>query len=263
MIDEYQLLELAGRFRDARQLERDYLLTLLLHEISSVFSNDLVFKGGTALKYFYNLNRFSEDIDFSFTGSNKAQDRKESMQKMDRALHNVEVQYQIVEKEHRASKHDGEIDGVNYEIRIRGPLNRRSSQLQNINIDISTRNDLLLKPELKYLSPIYQDIGTFSLPVMEINEILAEKIAAIMERARMRDIYDVYYLLKIKGLMYDEKLVVEKMTKRKEHFEKEELAKKISGAKDKMRWKSELAYLVDPLPDNAEVVSQLEMSLKI
>ena len=66
MIDEQTLIELSGRFRDSRQLERDYLLTLLLDEICSVFSNELVFKGGTALKYFYGLNRFSEDLDFSY-----------------------------------------------------------------------------------------------------------------------------------------------------------------------------------------------------
>ena len=59
MIDEYGLMEFSDRFRDTRQLERDYLLNLLLHEIYSVFANELVFKGGTALKYFYSLNRFS------------------------------------------------------------------------------------------------------------------------------------------------------------------------------------------------------------
>ena len=68
MIDERTLLDLSGRFRDSRQLERDYLLTLLLSEIYRVFSTDLIFKGGTALKYFYGLNRFSEDLDFTYAG---------------------------------------------------------------------------------------------------------------------------------------------------------------------------------------------------
>ena len=66
MIDPGDLLKQSGRFRDARQLEKDYLLTLLLFEIYRVFDYKLIFKGGTSLKYFYNLNRFSgieENID--------------------------------------------------------------------------------------------------------------------------------------------------------------------------------------------------------
>jgi Domain of unknown function (DUF1814). len=68
MIDEHDLMELSGKFRDIRQLERDYLLILLLHEIYYVFTNDLIFKGGTALKYFSNLNRFSEGLDSHLQG---------------------------------------------------------------------------------------------------------------------------------------------------------------------------------------------------
>ena len=66
MIDESLLLEQSNKFQDIRQLEKDYLLTLFLYEIYNEFNNDLIFKGGTSLKYFYNLNRFSEDLDFSY-----------------------------------------------------------------------------------------------------------------------------------------------------------------------------------------------------
>jgi predicted nucleotidyltransferase component of viral defense system len=258
MIDEYQLMGFLNRFRDARQLERDYLLVLLLHEIYSVFTRELVFKGGTALKYFYNLNRFSEDADFSFAPSKGIHDRRALMATLGTALDNFDRQYQITERESRAGKASDAIMGINYEIRVKGPLNQRSGQLQNINIDVSLRPDLLTAPELKYLTPLYPDIGTFSLPVMDINEILAEKTAAIIERTRMRDIYDVYYLLAIKGVNYNEKLLKEKMHKRKERFEPEVLLEKLKAAEDKMRWRSELAYIVSPLPDSHIVVSQLK-----
>jgi hypothetical protein len=261
MIDEYQLMEFSNRFRDARQLERDYLLVLLLHEIYSAISGELIFKGGTALKYFYNLNRFSEDADFTFIPSHRIPDRRALAAAVDVALDNLGRQYEIAERESRGTKINGEIAGISYEIRVAGPLNQKTGQLQNMDVDISLRQDWLLKPEPKYLIPLYQDIGTFSIPVMDINEILAEKLAATITRTKMRDIYDVYYLLAIKKIAYDEKMLKEKMKKRGEQFRKEELLKKIELAGNKMKWRSELAYIVDPLPDNREVVSALKKFL--
>jgi predicted nucleotidyltransferase component of viral defense system len=258
MIDEETLVGLSGHLRDVRQLERDYLLVLLLHEIYSVFTNELIFKGGTALRYLHNLNRFSEDIDFSYAYTSSDEARKHLNSGINVALDRLNDQYEVVERESRATKAADRVVGINYEIRVRGPLNKRSGNLQNINIDLSLRNDVLHKPEPSYITPIYPDIATLSLPVMEINEMLAEKISAVAKRVKMRDIYDIYYLLVIKKLKYNEKLVEEKMRRRAETFKKEDLAKNLNTATSKMKWKSELAYLVDPLPDNLKVVSELK-----
>ncbi len=261
MIDEYSLMESASRFRDIRQLERDYLLVLLLHELSSAFAKELIFKGGTALKYFYNLNRFSEDLDFSYSTKGDLADKKRLSGRIEAALDSFGRQYKITEKEHRANKEGGEIAGINYGIRVEGPLNHRLNQLQNIKIDISLRSDVILKPEPRYFSPAYQDIATFSVNVMDINEILAEKVAAALERTRMRDLYDLYYLLVIRKIKYDETLVEEKMRKRGEEFKSGALAEKLEIVKNKMKWRSELAYLVTPLPDNMEVAQKLKEAL--
>jgi hypothetical protein len=261
MIDEQTLIELSGRFRDSRQLERDYLLTLLLDEICSVFSNELVFKGGTALKYFYGLNRFSEDLDFSYIGTNDTSSRKSINDRISIALKRLEMQYEVVSQGHRAKKENGTVLGVNYIIRVAGPLNKAIGQLQNISIDISLRNDTIEKPVLKYISPIYPDITTFSVPTMTAEEILAEKIAAIIERDKMRDIYDAYYLVEIRKRKYDKKLLLKKLAKRNEEFDERIIKEKISSALNKMEWKSELSYLVKELPNNADVVSRLNVAL--
>ncbi len=263
MIDEHSLIELSCNYKDIRQLEGDYLLVLLLHEIYSVFTTDLIFKGGTALRYFYNLNRFSEDLDFTYTGANESIGRKHLNEKMDVALNHLNLQYQIVGRERRGNKIGNDVVGINYEIRVKGPLNQKLEQLQNINIDISLRNDILQKAELKYLSPIYPDITTFSLPVLNVEEILAEKIAAIIERDKMRDIYDIYYLLAIKKVKYDENSVKKKMLKRGEAFNRTDLKIKLEAASNKMKWMFELSYIVNPLPENQEVMTKLQEILKL
>lgn len=261
MIDEQTLVELSGRFRDSRQLERDYLLTLLLDEICSVFTEELVFKGGTALKYFYGLNRFSEDLDFTYSGTNDTSSRKLINDRVGIALKHLDMQYNVLSQERRARKENGAVLGINYVARVAGPLNRTSGQLQNIDIDISLRDDMIEKPVLKYLSPIYPDITTFSVPTMAVEDILAEKIASIMERDIMRDIYDAYYLIQIRNVGYDKNLVEKKLAKRHEQFDEKRLGIKIEAALNKMKWKSELSYLVDDLPDNAEVVSKLKRAM--
>ena len=261
MIDEGTLNSFLGRFRDQRQLERDYLLTLLLHEISSELTKEIVFKGGTALKFFYGLNRFSEDLDFSYCGNADVLARKSLDTKIESALKGLENQYPLEQHEKRYAKKDDAVLGANHNIRVGGPLNHKSGELQNIKIDISLRNDLLLEPKLMYFSPVYPDITTFSVFVMDVREILAEKVASIIERPKMRDIYDTYYLLRFKNIAYDKRLVTEKMEKRGESFSAEKLAERIRSASEKMKWRSELAYLVVELPDGAEVSSYLSEAL--
>ena len=118
MIDEHDLMEFSSKFRDIRQLERDYLLILLLREIYYIFTNDLIFNGGTTLKYFFNLNRFSEDLDFTFTGQNETSGRRYLNEKMELALNHFNVQYQIVERDRRGKKIGNNTVEINYEIRV-------------------------------------------------------------------------------------------------------------------------------------------------
>lgn len=261
MIDRGDLLKQSGRFRDTRQLEKDYLLTLLLLEIYRVFDYTLIFKGGTSLKYFYNLNRFSEDLDFSYTGENSSGERGRINRKFENIMESVGRQYTINRMEHRGNSENGIVAGINFELRIKGPLYESSGEMQNIRIHISLRKDVLMESENRYLIPSYRDIPVFLVPVMRLEEIAAEKVASIIERDKIRDIYDLYFLLFLKKVKYDEPMVIEKMSRRGEVFDRKKLGKKIRVASSLMKWNSELSYLVNPLPDNSSVVQALEEML--
>ena len=47
------------------QQEKHYLQTATLAGVYTAVADELVFKGGTALFFFYGLDRFSEDLDFT------------------------------------------------------------------------------------------------------------------------------------------------------------------------------------------------------
>ena len=151
MIDEKTLMQHSYKFQDIRQLEKDYLLTLLLYEIYNEFDDELIFKGGTSLKYFYNLNRFSEDLDFSYLSKKKS--LNSIYGKMNRALKHVNLQYDIISSEHRGYKAGDAVVGINFEIRVKGPLYNKLNYMENIDIDLSVRNDVILPPDIKYLVP--------------------------------------------------------------------------------------------------------------
>ena len=180
IIDEKELIKSSAEFRDLRQLEKDYLQTLTLYEIYNFFSKNLIFKGGTSLKYFYNLNRFSEDLDFSFIGENSTEGRRMINKLIQKALGQLNLQYNVVKVEHRGNEENGVVVGLNYEIRIEGPLNRRLKHFQNIKIDISLGDDLLREPQVKYFLPKYQDIPSFLVPIMDMYEIGVEKVSSIL-----------------------------------------------------------------------------------
>lgn len=75
--------------------EKDYLLEFLLYSVSDD-RRSLAFKGGTALYKFYNLNRFSEDLDFDAIG--KRFDADKITKKIIRNLELVGMQRALPEK---------------------------------------------------------------------------------------------------------------------------------------------------------------------
>ena len=129
--------------------------------------------------------------------------------------------------------------------------------MENIDIDISLRNDIIFNPGIKYLMPAYIDIPVFPVPVMNINEILAEKVVSIIERDKMRDIYDLYFLFKFRKIKADMAVINRKMELRHGVFNKSEFLLKLDAALELRKWASELSYLIRPLPDNKEVVKFL------
>ena len=252
MIDADDLLSYLPHFRRERHLEKDYLQDLLLEEIYSELSTELIFKGGTALQKVYGLGRFSEDLDFTYGGADLAADEK----KLSSALARLDEQYPF--NLHPARRTG---DSVTVELRnIRGPLYPTREVTHTIKIDVSLRERAILKPELKYMAPMYRDMKPFSVYVMDIREILAEKARAVLTRLKARDVYDIFFLLKYRDVKFERSLADAKLEGQKIKFSKAEFMRRIDGIGEKL-WNEELSETVDPLPQYAEVVSYIRKSM--
>lgn len=249
MISEYDLLLLKPDYLNERQVEKEYLQTLLLFFLYSKFSKELVFKGGTALRKFYSLDRFSEDLDFTY---NIEENRRVTIEKFSKVLTSFGEVYET------GVKRRGSKNSLDFELKVKGPLFNRRKTLQSIVINISMREKTWLSPNLKQIGPLYPDIGVFFVYVMRPEEILAEKVRALMTRrwVKARDVYDLYFLLKQHKVGIDEKIIQKKMIYYKVSFSKSEFLKKLRSI-GKMEWNSELSNIIQVVPSRRTVISFL------
>jgi len=158
--------------------EKDYLLALVLQVIAtSNLGKTLVFKGGTALHHCYlEQYRFSEDLDFS---SNQTAVSLEEVRKIFE-----EVDYLSIKKDYLSGA-TVKIERLQYV----GPL----VQPNSLKVEIDFLQNVVLPPQVL----TYQNVWgvDFTVSVMDIREICAEKIRAMSDRARYRDFYDMYLIL--------------------------------------------------------------------
>lgn len=247
MISRAELTRIAEtKHLTIRNAEKDYLLELLLYALSDE-RRSLVFKGGTALYRFYNLNRFSEDLDFDVVG--KRFDIDKMIKKIIRHLELTGMPRTIFEK----TEHGNEI---NIRFTIRGPLyNGSKNSMSRVTINISKR-ERPISPLEKLLVTTYPEIPSFELSVLDVEEIAAEKIRCILTREKPRDIYDLWFLSK-KGIAIDVPLVNKKLKIYRLTFNLEKFMEKVNEKRN--MWRRDLQDLIiGTLPEFNEVTNDIE-----
>lgn len=240
MLTKSEIIEIA-RFTRLKpyQQEKNYIQTIILNSIYSKLTDELVFKGGTALFIFSNLNRFSEDLDFTMI---------KSIQKQD-ILENIKKDLELLGIKNKISKKEDNDVSFSFRVDAEGPLFSRDIEKCYVKIEISKREEID-SSLAKEIRPIYPDIPGFNVCVMPEKEILAEKVRAILTRNQARDLFDLYFLLR-KGARLDFELIDKKMSYYKKTFNKKEFIRKINELRDV--WKAELEpFVIGEVPKFSE-----------
>jgi predicted nucleotidyltransferase component of viral defense system len=214
------------------QAEKEYFQDIVLFIIYERSGRELVFKGGTAMNRCYNLNRFSEDLDFTTEEANLRKALEEGLKKF-------YIDYEITEKPYA--------DGEKITLRIKGPLFIGGRQsLCKIELDLSSREKVLLEPKIESIGRFMKEIPMFDVVVMQEKEILAEKVRAIMTRTRARDAYDIAFLLE-RNTKIELKLIEEKLAYYNKTWNYTQFEDNLNNSES--IWKTELESLVPTLPD--------------
>ncbi len=182
------------------QQEKEYLLKLFLYTYYKHYQ-DAIFKGGTCLKYLLGLERFSEDLDFNIK---KPELFKQQVQQTLKRLEMLGVESYILTEELFPTSYTCEIG-------FHGPLFTGTAQTQNkFRIDAGYRIGTLRKPSWKLIHSEYPETNeTFLVLCMDLQEIFVEKILALHERKKGRDLYDIWFLINA-GIKFDKTLLQKK-----------------------------------------------------
>jgi predicted nucleotidyltransferase component of viral defense system len=180
-------------------LDRDIHRTILLQILKDIYADAslgpvLGFKGGTAAHFFFDLGRFSVDLDFDLLKEGEEVHVFEKLEK-------IFLEYGTIREEYR--KQYTLIFVLSYD-----------EKAQNIKVEINRRS-FGSRYELKnYLG--------ISMLVMAKEDMFAHKLVAVLERAKTanRDIYDIWHFLKYRWPV--NKDIVEKRTRTsfKDHLKK-------------------------------------------
>lgn len=237
-------------------IENDYLQNIALICIYEEFSNELVFKGGTALQKIYGLTRLSRDLDFNLI-------KGDPHKKFERVVKRMCNYYISSIASVKNVKH-----GIGYKLHIEGPSFNATGIKHLLPITFNTEEKLSMEPVFKSVNPsmIYKDpdLYTYSLLIMNIEEMIAEKMRALLTRKKVkpRDLYDIWFLLN-SGFNINMKLVCKKMEYDHASFSIENLQKRIDGIKN--TWESDLRAITKNIPkyDAAKTAVLEEVAMRL
>jgi len=190
MIDGGTLRRMAAERKLGLDLiEKDYVLGWILKGISECSVSDkLIFKGGTALsKVYFPLDwRISEDLDFTLLDNSKMEDILSILQKeLPSIVEELSGGIRLNFKNFHMRQ-----DFLRATVSFIGPITRHRTKIE------VTREKVIGNHHLSNV-PIMYDYPKSSLLVYTLDNILAEKLRALIERTKIRDYYDVWRLLEM------------------------------------------------------------------
>jgi predicted nucleotidyltransferase component of viral defense system len=205
----------------ANILEKDYVLGWILAGISnhSELGSSWVFKGGTCLKKcYFETYRFSEDLDFTVQQSDHQEEQflVNVFKKISEWIYDaagIEIPHQLIRFEVYKNPR-GKIS-VQGRIGYRGPL-RPGGDLPRIKLDLTEDEVLVLEPVNREIHHPYSDRpdGGIHVQCYCFEEVFAEKIRALTERLRPRDLYDVIHLYRHDSTKHDRAIILNTLEKK-------------------------------------------------
>jgi predicted nucleotidyltransferase component of viral defense system len=206
MIDKRELLdEAAALSLLPHVVEKDYALGWALAGIyaHSDLKDSWIFKGGTCLKKcFFETYRFSEDLDFTLTdpGQLDAGFLKRVFGEVSEWIYEATgLEFPAALQAFDLYKNPRGNLSCQGKLSYAGPLAPpRSGGLPRVKLDLTADEHVALDPVRATIYHPYSDAPAAGIQVLAYayEEAFAEKVRALAERARPRDLYDVVNLFR-------------------------------------------------------------------
>lgn len=184
--NEFELQDLVDRLGQAATLvERDFALVTIAAGLVAEYGDSLCFKGGFVLRHVYGHERFSKDIDATRINPPKS---KLDSEDVAATIRGAGVRNLLsLNPDPPATDTRRSLDF--HSIRYAGPLGNGS-----VSVEVSYREAVIEVPDIIAIGDPYFE--PFEIPVMRLNEIVAEKLRALVQRTRATDLSDTAMVLK-------------------------------------------------------------------
>ena len=177
---------------------REYFQHLFLSELYKLpMSEQIMFKGGTALRIVYGSPRFSEDLDFSLFKVPAHGVKKFVEDQFIQVLAAISQAGINVELGERSEKTSGGYFGT-------ATFRMLDDQPVGVEINISDRNGREVKGEVETIAGDF--ISSYPLIHLPQHDLVEEKIfGALRSRKKPRDYFDLYFMMRKGMLASDQK----------------------------------------------------------
>ena len=260
MITQREISQVAHREQMSdRVIEKDYVLTwLLLGLASSPLREHLAFKGGTALKKIYFPDyRYSEDLDFTVVGTIEPDTILSIVDETLRRLATGEgFQFEMP-----TGRIERRTDSLTVYVSFVGPLQARLGS-RDVKVDF-TLNERLVFPVVDkpvfstYGDRIDREIGSYTL-----EEILTEKLCAVIGRTEPRDVYDLHFLMGRSEIDFPQIPAAFAKKAKSKNVDPARLGEALGRPGLSRMWETRLVHQVKELPHLEQVLRELKRKLK-
>ena len=184
---------------DQGVIERDYILGWLLAGIAThdSLNRTWIFKGGTCLrKCYYETFRFSEDLDFTIVDGGP-----EEPQELTRIFGEIAswireesgIELVLDDASFQRRKNRRDRPTTQGRIAYRGP--NGNPNMPKVKLDLTSDEVLVAQPAFRPVGHPYSDrLPIDGVLTYSIAELFGEKLRALAERCRPRDLYDVVHM---------------------------------------------------------------------
>ena len=224
MIPKRELEQLRAEWAlDLAVIEKDYILGWLMAGIAQhpALTSNWVLKGGTCLrKCYYETFRFSEDLDFTVIrgGPDEPDHLRQVFGEIaDWLREESGIELAVDERAFQRRRNRRGNPTTQGRIAYRGPIRQPTSP--KVKLDITADEILVQRPVLRTIGHQYSDAP---LPIRgalcySLTELFAEKLRALAERCRPRDLYNVVHMHRHPDLIGMERAVGEVLARKCDH----------------------------------------------
>lgn len=196
MIALDKLQSLANKKQTTEQnIRREYIQHLFLsYFYQQPQTATIFFKGGTALRLVYNSPRFSEDLDFS-TSSGEIKPTEDAIQDALREIEREGIGTELIEAKETSG---GYLAVIHFKL---------PTGVVAVQLEISFR-DREARGEVVTIGDNNDFVPPYTLMVLRREQLVNQKIQALLTRQKPRDFYDLYFILRANLLPAAEKSVL-------------------------------------------------------